>query len=185
VVHASPIGDVTSMLLAMGAVVEIADAEAAARGRAPAKRRVPLERFFLGYKKLDLLPGEVVSAFLVPRRASLFSFEKVSRRERLDIASVNSALALELAEGGSIARARISLGGVAPIPTLAEAAGAGLVGKRPDAAAAIEAAAMAVEIATPIGDVRGSAAYRLRLTDRLVRAHFARLFPTLEEELFR
>jgi xanthine dehydrogenase small subunit len=176
VANASPIGDVTAMLVALGAVVEIAG------GAAP--RSVPIEDFFLAYKKLDLGPGEYVASFLLPERASRFSFEKVARRERLDIATTNTALALWLAPDGSIARGRLSLGGVAPVPLLAGRASAALSGAALDAASARSCAELARGESAPIGDVRGSAEYRLALVDRLVRAHFARMAPALEEELF-
>jgi xanthine dehydrogenase small subunit len=51
------------------------------------------------------------------------------------------------------------------------------VGRRVDPGTALEAARIAASEASPIGDVRGSADYRRRLLERLVLAHFIRLFP--------
>ncbi|HOX11364.1 MAG TPA: hypothetical protein PLB56_00550, partial [Spirochaetales bacterium] len=63
------------------------------------------------------------------------------------------------------------------VPLLARNASAFLVGKSPDAAAARETARLALEDCSPLSDVRGSAGYRTRLLERLVLAHFVRLFP--------
>ena len=183
IANASPVGDLTAMLLALGALVRI---EGSGRGA----RELPLERLFLGYKKLDLspseggAPGEFISAVLLPasRPFALFNFEKVSKRERLDIAAVNTAASFALEDGSGragprIERARISAGGVAPVPLVLEKTGAFLEGRTPDAETAVEAARIAASEASPIGDVRGSADYRRRLLGRLVLGHFLRLFP--------
>jgi xanthine dehydrogenase small subunit len=172
VANASPIADVASMLIALGAKVRITRASG---GGHP--RELPLERIFLGYKKLDLAPGEIIAAFIVPAGRPLrFNFEKVAKRARLDIASVNGAAAFEV-DGERITSARLSAGGVAPVPMLLERTSAFLAGKPADAATAREAARVAVSEAAPISDVRGSAEYRLTLLGRLVIAHFDRLFP--------
>jgi len=171
VANASPIADAAAMLIALGARVRIT------RGVGGPARELPLERVFLGYKKLDLGPGEILASFALPAaRPLLLNFEKVAKRGRLDIASVNSAAALSV-ENGRITRARISAGGVAPVPLLLKEASAFLEGRAPDAAAAREAARIATSEIAPISDVRGSAEYRSVLLGRLVVAHLERLFP--------
>jgi len=176
IANASPVGDLTSMLIALGAMLRIEGAGET--------RELALEAFFLGYKKLDLKPGEFISAILLPasRPFALFNFEKVSKRERLDIAVVNSAASFEIeGEAGRmrVIRARISAGGVAPIPLLLAKTQAYLEGKIVESGTALEAARIAASEAAPISDVRGSADYRRRLLERLVLAHFVRLFPGL------
>jgi xanthine dehydrogenase small subunit len=176
IANASPVGDLTSMLMALGASVRLEPPT-----RAQAARELPLDRLFLGYKKLDLRPGEIISTILIPasRPYARFNFEKLSKREHLDIAAVNSAAMFELEGERRVARARISAGGVAPVPLLLAKASAYLEGRTIDADAALEAARIAASEASPIGDVRGSADYRRRLLERLVLAHFVRLFPGL------
>jgi xanthine dehydrogenase small subunit len=180
IANASPVGDITAMLIALGTLVRVQGAGGA--------RETPLERFFLGYKKIDLrppeggAPGEIITTILVPasRPFAHFNFEKVSKRERLDIAAVNSAASFEVeAAGGQIriARARISAGGVAPVPLFLEKASSFLEGRIVDSGTALEAARIASGEASPIGDVRGSADYRRRILERLVLGHFLRLFP--------
>lgn len=158
-VNASPIGDLSVLLLALNASAVLPG------------REVPLRDFFAGYKKLNKRSDELVLAvsFPVPEPGSVFSFEKVSRREHLDIASVNSAM-LAAVQGGRVSSACLSAGGVAPIPLYLPQASAALVAG--GARAALEAAM--TEIA-PISDVRGSADYKRRLLRRLLTAHFGKL----------
>ncbi len=178
-VNASPIGDFTIMLLALGAALGI---------RAPtgALRELPLRDFYRGYKKLDLAEGEVLEwvAFPEPGQAG-FHFEKVGRRQHLDIASVNTAVFLRL-EGRRIGEARLAAGGVAPVPLLLARASACLAGR--DAGreglgqAVAEALALAQEEIAPLGDVRGSAQYKRRLMKHLLVASFLRLLPQVFPE---
>jgi len=172
IVNASPVGDLTSMLIGLGAVLRIT-------GPDGARREIPIERFFLGYKKLDLAVGEIVEAILIPAAKSfgLFNFEKVSKRKHLDIAAVNSAAVFELDEKRRIAFCRISAGGVAATPMLLEKTGAFLVSKGIDVTTVREASFIAGSEVKPISDVRGSADYRRRLLERLIIAHFIELFP--------
>lgn len=192
-VNASPVADLVAMLIALGAVAQIRDARIrdARIGGKGGERSLPLERLYLGYKKLDLAEGEILASFRLPaaRGGRRFNFEKVAKRQRLDIASVNSGASFEV-EGDrkapTILRARLSAGGVAPVPLYLEAASTYLEGRKVCAEAAREAARLAVEASSPIDDVRGSADYRRRLLSHLVLAHFVRLFPEtgIAEELF-
>ncbi len=195
IANASPVGDLTSMLIGLGAVLEIAEAAPAAPSAADG-RYVRVEDFFLGYKKIDLLPGEAIRAILIPAERPgsplLFSFEKIAKRRKLDIAAVNTALAFRI-EGGFARGVRLSAGGVAAVPTLLKGASAALEGERVDGSDPAALARLARKVAEaaeaevkPIGDVRGSAEYRKRMTGRLVLAHFVRLFAAdgIAKELF-
>jgi xanthine dehydrogenase small subunit len=174
IVNASPIGDMTIMLLALDAELELVSNEV--------RRRVPLRSFYLGYKTMDLAPREILESIRVTRREDLlFNFEKVSKRTCLDIASVNSAAAFRV-EDGRIVSAGLSAGGVAPVPLALVETETLLVGRRPDAKAAWDAARCATTEVSPIDDVRGSAAYKRLLLHQLILAHFQVLFG-LESEL--
>jgi len=175
-VNASPIGDMTAMLMALGAELDLVNGTA--------RRTLALREFYLGYKKLDLTPGELVESIRFARRPGLlFNFEKVSKRTHLDIASVNSATALVVSDG-VITAAGLSAGGVAPVPLVLVKTEALLIGRVPDAETAWTAANCAEEEVTPIDDVRGSAAYKRLLLHQLVLSHFQILFG-LDEELAR
>ncbi len=170
-VNASPIGDLTIFFLALGAELVLGGKES--------NRTVPLAAFYKGYKSLDLLPGETVRQvrFTRPGPDTHFNFEKVSKRTHLDIASVNTAASLTVRDGVIVA-ARLSAGGVAPIPLYLERTSQWLVGRTLDGQSAREAAVLAQSEVAPISDARGSAEYKRLLLRQLVLAHFLELFPT-------
>ena len=139
---------------------------------------IRLKDFFIGYKRTACEPGErlLKISFACPAPTAGFSFEKVSKREFLDIASVNSALSIQLADG-LIDTIHLSAGGVAAIPLYLAATCDYLHGKpiRPDVVA--EAAKIAQTEITPISDLRGSVEYKRLLLRQLIFAHFLKLFP--------
>lgn len=167
-VNASPIGDLTVWFLALGASLTLR--------RGTQTRTLPLADFYLGYKTLDKAADEILEsiAFPAPTRRQFFWFEKVCKRTYLDIASVNTALLLET-DGPTIVQARLSAGGVAPVPLFLEKTSEFLVGKTL-APETLEAAAdLAQTEISPISDVRGSAEYKRLLLRQLVFAHFIKL----------
>ena len=176
IANASPIADMTVLLLALEAELSIKTA----RGT---KRSLPLHKAFLSYKKLAINADEQIDAVIIPAKPLRISFEKVSKREHLDIATVNSAFAVAEADDGTIKQARLTFGGVAPIPLLLEKASAPLLGKKPYSKLIMHMAQNAQTSVSPISDVRGTTEYRKRLVYRLVIVHALRLWPELEEEL--
>lgn len=180
--NASPIGDMTAVLLALGASVRIR-----AAGTRATARLLALDRFFLSYRRTALKPGEQVDALLlpVPEKAPRisFTFEKVAKRAHLDIASVNSACLARADRDGRIMGIAISAGGVAPVPMRLAKCEAFLRGKLIDRRTAREAAQIASQECSPIDDVRGSAVYRRELLGRFILAHLAPLVPEREQAL--
>ncbi|GAB3636940.1 xanthine dehydrogenase small subunit [Hymenobacter arcticus] len=172
-VNASPIGDLTILFLALGAAVTLADASGATRA-------VPLAELYLGYKKLAKAADEQVIeiSFPAPRSDDFFNFEKVSKRTHLDIASVNTAAWLRV-EKGVIVAARLSAGGVGPVPLLLARTGEYLLGRELSAETVAGANEVMQEEISPIGDVRGTAAYKRLLLRQLLWAHFLRFAPEM------
>ena len=170
IVNASPIGDMTIILLALNADVTIA-------GGGPS-RAMPLRDLFLGYKKLDMAPEEYLRniSFEYDSAKALFSFEKVSRRTHLDIASVNSAIQLCM-EGDLIAVCHLSAGGVSPVPLYLKKTSAFLRGRDVSSASLLQANEVLQQEISPISDARGSADYKRLLLRQLLFAHFLKLFP--------
>jgi xanthine dehydrogenase small subunit len=170
IVNASPIGDLSVIFLAL-------DARMALFGP-KGMRELALRDFFLGYKKLALKKNELMVwvSIQAPENGWFFNFEKVARRARQDIASVNSALGLQMA-GKRIAVAHVAAGGVAPVPLYLKAASEFLVGKEVLPGLAREWVRVAESEIAPISDVRGSASYKRSLLRRLLAAHFLELFP--------
>ena len=170
IVNASPIGDMSVMLLALNADVTIAGAGEV--------RTVPLKNFFLGYKKPDLAQTEFISsiAFDYQPEPAIFSFEKVSKRTHLDIASVNSAIRITM-KGQNIDECFLSAGGVSPVPLFLRKTSEFFSGKPVTPEIIMQANRVMQEEISPISDVRGSAEYKRLLLRQLLLAHFLRLFP--------
>jgi xanthine dehydrogenase small subunit len=170
IVNASPIADITSILLALNAVVHLK--------KETSERNLFLKDFYKGYKTLDLEDGELVDhvSFDHPAENSCFNFEKVSKRTFLDIASVNSSIYLE-SKDENIINARLSAGGVAPIPLFLKKTSEFLKANTISADIITEAAAIAQIEISPITDARGSAEYKSLLLRQLIIAHFITLFP--------
>lgn len=165
IVNASPIGDLTIILLA-------ADAQLGLR-KGDVARVLPLRDFFRGYKQIALKDGEYVEWVRIARaqRGAIFNFEKVSKRPQLDIASVNSAFSAAV-DDGVVVHAHLSAGGVAPIPLYLADTCEFLRGKTVCSDTARMAAEFADKEISPMTDVRGSAAYKRLLLRQLIFAHF-------------
>ena len=151
-VTASPIGDSSPVLLALGASVKLESAQG--------ERTVPLEAFFTGFRKTALSAGEIVTAIVIPTpRATHQRFFKIAKRGRDDISTVSVAIALEV-NGKLIEGAKLGLGGVAATPARALKTEAFLIGKRLEHRVMRDAGAILESEFTPLSDHRGSAAYR-------------------------
>lgn len=135
---ASPAGDALPPLLVEGAEVELASVRGV--------RRLPLGAFLLGPKRNALAENELVVAAHVHASGQPQTFMKVGPRNAMVIAVVSLAVVADR-ERGEI---RASFGSAGPVP--------GLV------TCPIEHAdvfpAQVADAASPIDDVRGTAAYR-------------------------
>lgn len=177
-VNASPIGDMAIILLSMDAVLGLADTNKI--------RTVHLDDFFKGYKKIDLKDGEVIKWIRIPSEFSdtMFNFEKVSHRNHLDIASVNSACRISI-QKNIIKEAVLTAGGIAPVPFLLQKASQWLTGEKLNVESIKGAVQCADQEIKPISDVRGTEKYKRLLLRQLIYAHFITLFPeyAFEREL--
>ena len=170
-VNASPIGDLIVLFLALGATVELESPSV--------HREIALHEFFPGYRRTVLQRGEIVAGihFERPLPDVRVSFEKVAKRRLLDIAAVNTAMAIRVS-GGVIESIGLSAGGMAPTPLILRAAEDYLRGK-PVTAEHVQVAASIAEAETaPISDIRGSAEYKKLLLRQLLYAHFLKTCPT-------
>ena len=174
-VNGSPIGDFTIFFLALNATLQLSDGKN--------QRRIALHDFYKGYKTLDKTADEFVEKIIIEKPAAShhFNFEKVSKRTHLDIASVNSAMSLYL-ENGHITRARISAGGVGPIPLYLAKTSEFLAGKAISEETIAEAVKIAQTEISPMSDTRGTVEYKRLLLRQLMLAHFHRCFPEIKVE---
>jgi len=158
---ASPAGDAHPPLLAAGAVVVLASV----RGT----RQVPVADFFTGPKRSVLAPDELIEAVLVPPAAGPQQFAKVGTRNAMVIAVCAFALNLDLERR----TAGTGIGSAAPTPIRsagAESLLASVRWDRPLPESTVEHfGELVAAAASPIDDVRGTAAYRRRALAVLAR----------------
>jgi CO/xanthine dehydrogenase FAD-binding subunit len=150
VANASPAGDTLPVLAAADAVVVLRSAGD--------ERRVPLTRFYSGYRKTVARRDELIVAFELPAIEGRQFFRKVGTRAAQAISKV--VMAAVIGSGPP----RIALGSVAPTVIRLPKTEALLA-----ANGSLEAAqtAMAYEIA-PIDDIRSTADYRRRVAANLL-----------------
>lgn len=132
---ASPISDMNPVLVALGATATVAGV-AAGTGTVE-ERRVPARSFFLGYRRVDLKPHEVITAITLPLPRSPFEFVqpyKQARRREDDISIVTGCIRVRLAprsggDGWVVEEAGLGFGGMAPTTVAAPQTEAFLQGK--------------------------------------------------------
>jgi len=164
-VNASPIGDMTIFFLALDADIILSNGTDT--------RQIKLKDFYKGYKLLDKTSNEYLINILFKIQPDAnFSFEKVSKRTHLDIASVNSACTIQLNYNGTIKLIHLSAGGVSAIPKYLKETSAFLQGKPLTYENIHEAFPIMNEEISPISDARGSSDYKRLLLRQLVLAHF-------------
>ncbi|MBP9184164.1 MAG: xanthine dehydrogenase small subunit [Fuscovulum sp.] len=163
IANGSPIGDGPPALIALGATLHLR--------RGDEMRSIPLERFFLDYRKQDRREAEFVAGVTLPAVAPEFRCYKLSKRFDQDISAVCGGFNV-VTSGGVVASARIAFGGMAGIPKRAAATEAALVGQ-PWTETAIRAAmkAMTTDF-TPMSDMRASAAYRMQSAQNMLLRYF-------------
>jgi len=162
VCNAAPSADVSPPLVALDAIAVVAGPNG--------RREIPISDFFLGVRRTALQSGELLVEIVVPAQpaGSGGTYLRHTPRRELDIAVVGVASQLTI-QDGVCTKARIALGAVAPVIVRATDAEAVLEGKAITTDLIAEAAALAVNAATPISDQRGSAEYRLHLVKVLTR----------------
>jgi len=135
---ASPAGDALPPLLVEDAEVELASVSGS--------RRLPLDRFLVGPRRNALEPEELIVALHVRPSGAAQTFMKVGPRNAMVIAVCSLAVAVDQERG----ELRAAFGSAGPVPTLV----------RSPLADADGFPALVASAATPIDDVRGTAAYR-------------------------
>ncbi|MBU9845115.1 xanthine dehydrogenase small subunit [Rahnella ecdela] len=163
IANASPIGDGGPVLLALGASLLLR--------RGAEQRELPLDQFFLGYRKTALQPGEFIEQIRIPRNtpeARQLRIYKVSKRLEDDISAVCAAFHIEV-QNGVVVHARVAFGGMAEVAKRASGCEAQLLGQ-PWQTATVERACLALELDfTPISDFRASREYRMQVAKNLLR----------------
>jgi CO/xanthine dehydrogenase FAD-binding subunit len=157
---ASPAGDSHPPLLAAGAEVEVASVRGV--------RTIPVDGFYTGVKRNALAEDELIAAITIPRAAGPQQFSKIGTRNAMVIAVASFCICLNPQDR----TVGTGIGSAAPTPRrardaelfLAAALGeAGLWESRATLPAAVvsEFGEKVRAAASPVDDVRGTAAYRL------------------------
>ena len=142
-------------------------------------RRVPAHEFFVGPKRNAMRKDELIAAFLVTPAKGPQQFSKVGTRNAMVIAVCSFALAID----SERRRIGTGIGSAAPTPVMAPDAErflAGVLDERGlwEKPAAVEESALkrfgelVAAAASPIDDVRGTAAYRRHALGVMARRSF-------------
>ena len=163
--NGSPIGDLSPVLLALGARLRIGNAR-------DDVREIPLDTFFIDYGRQDLATGEFVESVMIPLDHNLqFRCWKISKRFDQDISAVLGAFAATI-ENGIIREIKIGFGGMAAIPKRAKQCEAALIGMPVDQQTLERARQALATDFDPITDMRASAHYRQQVAGNLLEKFF-------------
>ncbi len=162
--NASPAADGVPPLLSLEAQVELQDQSGTTL--------LPLSDFIQGNRRTRLMPGQLVTAILVPKalQTGRSAFLKLGARSSLVISIVMVAGLLLLDERGRVIQANFSVGACSEVAQRLSLLEAELAGQQPS-----EIMVRPEHFAhlSPLDDHRGTAAYRLdaaaTLTRRLLR----------------
>jgi xanthine dehydrogenase iron-sulfur cluster and FAD-binding subunit A len=159
-ITASPANDTITPLMALGARVTLQSL----RGGQVVSRQIALSDFYLGVRKTEMQPDEMLIdiAFPAMKANQRGHFVKFALRRAQAISLVNAAMVLTL-EDSQVREAQITLGSVSPTIIHAVEAEQFLLGKTLDDDIIRQAGELAAQASSPISDLRGSAGYRLRM----------------------
>lgn len=176
--NASPAADSVPALLVLDAQVILASKSA--------EKIIPLDAFFTGPGESVLEPDQILKEIVIklPQHPSAGCYLKLRRRKAVDVSLAGVAFQAQTgADGKTLTKVGIALGGVAPTSIRVAEAEAVLVGLSLDEARAkiSDCAKMTVNAASPIDDVRATASYRRTIIDAFFRQSACNVLNTLSD----
>lgn len=174
---ASPVGDMSPLLMVMNASVILRSAQGV-------ERSIAVGEFFKGYRQTVLNDGEYIRAVSIGLEAfnGFRRFFKNSKRTMDDISTVMGAFYLDVSSS-RVREARIAYGGLAAMPIRVKAVEDFLVGKELNQASISRAQALLKEVINPLSDVRASADYRSHIAasmlSRALREQSGEILPAV------
>lgn len=168
VANASPAGDLgPSLLVTDGCVIVASKA---------GEREIKLTEFFLGYRKIDLKPDELIVRFVLPkiRVGCRESFRKLGPRAAQAISKVMGSYRGS-AKGKEVKHFAVALGSVAAIPIRLPEFEQWIAGQEIGKKVLDEAEQRVSAMIKPIDDIRSTAEYRQWVAGRIVRAFLEEL----------
>jgi CO/xanthine dehydrogenase FAD-binding subunit len=162
IVNASPAADSPPALLAYDAEIVLISKLG--------ERAIPYSRFHIGYKQMDIAPDELLRAIRLPRSTEPLRhyYRKVGTRKAQAISKVCFAGVAQALEN-RMAKVRIALGSVAPIPIRCHRTEQALENKLLTNEAIEDALETLTAEIAPIDDVRSTKNYRLRVSLNLLQ----------------
>jgi carbon-monoxide dehydrogenase medium subunit len=159
--HLDPSAELVSVATAMGAIVHVSGPKGT--------RKINFSDFPFGYMMPSIEADELVTQVDFPcwPAGHGFSFVEFARRHG-DFAIASVAVLLEKDDGGTIKRAALALGGVAPVPVLMREVEEILVGQ-PSGEDLFRAAGEACRKVEAVEDANAPSAYRQHLAAVLCR----------------
>jgi xanthine dehydrogenase small subunit len=159
IANGSPIGDSMPAVIALGASIVLRHGQK--------RRELPLEDFYLDYRRTVLEPGEFLETVHLPLRAGAFRAYKIAKRFDQDISGVLAAFWAML-DGDRVQDIQIAYGGMAVTPRRARLCEQALLGKSwTESTVALGRRALEQDFA-PISDMRASASYRMLTAQNLL-----------------
>ena len=157
---ASPIGDSLPLLLSLDASVVIESFDK--------KNILPLNNFFISYRKTKLKKGQFISSIRIPKyKKNIFKAYKISKRFDDDISSVCAAFNLEIIKN-KIESVRIAYGGMAAVPKRAKLCEKILLNSFINDETINKAKEALEKDFQPINDMRASGLYRMEVAKNLL-----------------
>ncbi|MDA8792584.1 FAD binding domain-containing protein [Bacteriovoracaceae bacterium] len=169
VANGSPIGDTIPFLLMAKTQVKLISSQG--------ERIIALEDFYIDYKKFNLRPDELIKCLLIPLETlnelskGHFRLYKVSKRKDLDISAVTLAMSLAL-KNNQFQQAHLCVGGVGPVVMNFIFDSNDISEKNFGKQLIKEISDKTLEKIAPMSDHRGSAKYRNKLVENLIKKFF-------------
>ena len=161
IANASPIADGTPYLMVNDSRLVLASRTG--------ERVVETEKFYKGYKQLDLADDEIIKKVIlpIPEKDVWTKLYKVSLRRDMDISAVTFAGTIRI-NAGIIEDVSLALGGVGPVVLRLSKTEGALKGKSFQREEFFKARDILVTEITPISDIRGSREFRLQVAKNLL-----------------
>ena len=161
---ASPIGDTLPLLLALDSQIVIKDKNKT--------QILPLNGFFVGYRKTKLKKGQFIHSIRIPLlKKNIFKAYKISKRIDDDISSVCASFNIEI-NNNKIKKIRIAYGGMSSIPKRAFNCEKILLNSFLSDKTIDKAKKLLEKDFKPITDARASKKYRMEVAKNLLEKCF-------------
>ena len=172
--NASPAADSPPALFAYAAELELISIRGA--------RRIPYEKFHLGYKTTALAPDELIGSVLLTKRfeGARGYVRKVGTRNAQAIAKICVAATARM-DGVRIKEIRIGMGSMAPLPLRLNGTEEVVTGAMLNDATIMEARRALARETSPIDDIRSTASYRSIVAGNLLE-EMLRALPESRDE---